>query len=686
MHTFDIRRSESVVELWKRYKDEDHAGDCKCDTPDIPGSVVHEGQHEPPSVSDEPRPLMEAFEAELREMLKLSDSENTAPQHDSENTAPRRDSPPTAEPSHSTTSQRTPHPVEILAAHVMDQVVNGANMVQSEWRSRVPELQIQLQNAQRQLEAAQKSLPQTVQVSLRALLASLEVHLRTALDHFPDGGRQMTENAADSVRMMTTELTNVGRTLFAAFESEFGRAAPTTPSNNVPAASGPGCHQDPTYPQSNIPHNKFTAAPSETQSTNSMATSTLYNNMKPASTSVPPPFCPPYPVPPSYNAPPPMPTSGAIPGPSFPNYYSPPSYSFPSQFLRHPAPLPRSQPASTLSSSEGPSKIKASVAQSGGLEVSPATTSLFIGNVGSEVTEKLIQDVFASKNFIVDVDLPIDDISQTHPGFGYVHFPSDSAASAAMEALQGALIDGHSINLEHLEKKEPNPNKIEYQAPRKHVLENSTMRGAGSSTTQVESTALLDSPSDELAFDANFPPLLPETSASRRNSSEPQGFSLFPPISQSDAKSRVDCSTTGQTDNTANFWPQSTESQQPQFGPYNPATIRDMEESVRDPATAAMSPWTRDDPYGPNYNYHVPGSFQAEQTRPDLTPVENNAGAESANIEECVSTLLSMGYGVEEEGGRTRVAMYATLANGNLGDAIEMIEEEREAYKQRASQ
>lgn len=677
-----------MVELWKRYKDEDHAGDRTCDKPELPGSGVHEGQHEPPSVSDEPRPLMEAFEAELKEMLRLADSENTTP---------RRDSPPTAEPSPGTSSPRTPHPVEILAAHVMDQVVNGANMVQSEWRSRVPELQIQLQNAQRQLEAAQKSLPQTVQVSLRALLASLEVHLRTALDNFPDGGRQMTENAADSLRMMTNELTNVGKTLFAAFESEFGRAASTTASNDAPAASGSAYHQDPTYPQNNIPHNKSTAGPSETQSTNSGATSTLYNNMNPASTSVPHTSFPPYPVPPPYHPPSHIPISGPIPGPSFPNYYSP-SYSFPSQCPQHPAPWPRSQPASTLSASESPSKTKESVTQSGGLGASPATTSLFIGNVGSEVTEKLIQDVFASKDFIVDVDLPIDDISQTHPGFGYIHFPSDRVASAAMEALQGALIDGHSINLEHLEKKEPSPNKTGYEVPRKHVPENSTVRGAGSSTTQIESPALLDSQSDELAFDANFPPLLPETSASDRNSSEPRDLSSglrarekevsrFPPISQLDAKSRVDCSVTNsnQADNTANFWPQSTKSQQSQVGPPDAACIRHTEESVCDPATTSMSPLTRDEQYGLYYNHHMPGTFQTEPTRPDLTLTENDSSAESANIQECVSALLNMGYGIEEEGGRVRVAMYAALANGNLGDTIEMIEEEREAYKQRAS-
>src|SRR5699024_8961183 len=35
-----------------------------------------------------------------------------------------------------------------------------------------------------------------------------------------------------------------------------------------------------------------------------------------------------------------------------------------------------------------------------------------------------------------------------HAGFGYLHFASIHAAKAALEALQGTHIDGHSINLE----------------------------------------------------------------------------------------------------------------------------------------------------------------------------------------------------------------------------------------------
>jgi hypothetical protein len=39
-----------------------------------------------------------------------------------------------------------------------------------------------------------------------------------------------------------------------------------------------------------------------------------------------------------------------------------------------------------------------------------------------------------------------------------------------------------------------------------------------------------------------------------------------------------------------------------------------------------------------------------------------------------------MGFGTAEDGGRARMAVYAAASNGNLYDAIDMIEEERKAY------
>jgi hypothetical protein len=54
-------------------------------------------------------------------------------------------------------------------------------------------------------------------------------------------------------------------------------------------------------------------------------------------------------------------------------------------------------------------------------------------------------------------------------------------------------------------------------------------------------------------------------------------------------------------------------------------------------------------------------------------------------VQECVDQLKNLGFGTGENGGIARLLVYAQAAEGDLEDAIEMIEEERKAYKQRSS-
>jgi hypothetical protein len=89
--------------------------------------------------------------------------------------------------------------------------------------------------------------------------------------------------------------------------------------------------------------------------------------------------------------------------------------------------------------------------------------------------------------------------------------------------------------------------------------------------------------------------------------------------------------------------------------------------------------------------HRLPGSFPAEETRSAMNLVGDDSylyDNEPVNVEleQCVSTLVDMGYGTEHEGGRSRMMVFAAAANGSLLDAIDMIEEERSAYERRASQ
>ncbi|KAJ5095589.1 hypothetical protein NUU61_004945 [Penicillium alfredii] len=698
MHIFDIRRSNSVTELWKRFEYGEktpHLDDLKNSDPGAATKFAVDTKEEdgpaPANVSataapgDDSQPLLAAFEAELAGILDAAEP--------SEHRAPRPESPPVVEP-----SMRTPHPIEALAAQVLHHLVNGASLVQSELSSRLPELQ-------RQLHHVQRSVPENVGMSLQTLLATLEAHIRTALHNLPDNGRQfaeeainagrpVAENAADNFRVMASELNEVGRTLFAAFESEFGRSASSgsatassgpntsppgpapevTTSNNGPAASGmgeaptvavPARENEPKasdqlklpnpepstqHPMSSSSENAGQSAQSQTHPSNNLGASghsgfpynfpyhrPHYIHSHPSQ----PPFASACPQPMPRWAPPPSWTPfQPYPPPSYPNTFQayrppppPPPPSFDPSALfgwphlapgrrfhasRHPTnPSSRNtNEASAAPTANAPSRNTNT--QTG----SSANKTLFIGNVGFNVTEKMIQEVFASKGFIVKVDLPLDAASGKHAGFGYLHFPSIHPAMAAMEALQGAHIDGHSINIEFSDhspiesiqtsqssqnngsssvggtqqsislngsdktgiattRQGPTPGNqsssisagAEQPSSNGHISqqEHSSSNGRRKSvtfqepnstatTTKVEgrdasvkpgnaqtgSTALLDSITDDPAFAARFPSLLPSDSPQRHatgsGQEKPAGLSpelemaRFPPVSQLEAQ------------------------------------------------------------------------------------------------------------------------------------------------------
>ncbi|KAJ5835139.1 Nucleotide-binding alpha-beta plait [Penicillium robsamsonii] len=852
MHIFDIRRSNSVTELWKRFEDnipKQGTADDKNDTQATSKAIVLEGQHEvpvphitssPPVSEDQPRPFMEAFEAELAEMLNASES--------SKGRVPQPDSPPTTEPSANTNSGRSPHPVEILAAQVLDQLINGATMVQSEWRSKMPELQRQLQNAQRQFEAAQRSLPENVESSLRTLLATVEAHLRTAFNNLPDGGRQMAEdafqagrpvaeNAADGFRTMASELNEVGRTLFAAFECEFGRARSTastsTSTSEVPnpgppgpffntAASNGSAAPDTLYsqtpgaqPSSTATDEKSTAGPGQSNPSHTTHAGIppfqSHHSRQPipahpnhwAPPLWPAPFWNPFQT---YNAPPPP--CPPLPSASLPNFNSWPQGP----------PAPPSPGLNAPLNARQTSQVKSEESKN-----FSTTKSLFIGNVGFKVTDKMIQDVFAAKGFLVNVDLPLDTTSGRHAGFGYVNFPSEYPALAAIEALQGAVIDGHSINLEpmyHPAIESVRPVQISSNAtttahdtqkngPRANMSRVNNTRSERNSTTlgpsasplavqsqktpsqadktdnrrksvsfvdltqdtdpgppQTESSALLDSPSDDPAFSARFPSLLPETSAQLSGRGVPSYSnteSRFPPVSQWEAQLLANRQEDRETEPmTGVLHSQSPKSPEHREGlsthilPLHP-TPKGFDQSqpasgankavrpvvgLNDPHPAAKLKRraTEHKTFKPNHlhaaktghHHHLkhstsmrpgdrsngptetdtwarlsrrernavssheqlPGSFPVEDTTAEVTARARLSSTldasipetDNAAIERCVSALIDMGYGAGQEGGRSRMAVYAAMVDGVLMDAIDMIEEERQVYERRPSQ
>lgn len=500
MHIFDIRRSNSVSELWRRFERDDGVTSQQMTSDICVGTEAaideHDHKEEPaahgaattPAPQAENQTFMEAFEAELASLL--DSAENTGQR------ATQPESSSAAEPSSDTGSHRPHHPLEVVAATFLYHLVHGANSVQSELRSRLPELQEQLRNAQR-------TVPENVRSSLQSLLATIEAHMRTAFQNLPDNGRQfaedainagrpVAEHAADGFRMMASELNEASRTLFAAFENEFSRFASSgsnatseglhTASSPMPGATGDETVPNPWFQDTNPQPSEPGAQKETTASSGPIPAQSPEVNPHTLPFDFQSPSWDPLPARPSgflydlnpWNHPPfpsrpPHPPAPPMPPRHWPRWQSPWDLVHPiKNHLPH-SPPPRPPPVTGIYPGQpwlptdywlnpfgphGPHNAppapppKEPPTDLHGLSDIPEKKVLFIGNVGFKVTERMIKDVFASKGFIVSVRLPRDSDTGEHAGFGYLEFPSIHPAMAAMDALQGVHIDGHAINLE----------------------------------------------------------------------------------------------------------------------------------------------------------------------------------------------------------------------------------------------
>ncbi|KAE8380041.1 hypothetical protein BDV26DRAFT_150390 [Aspergillus bertholletiae] len=565
MHIFDIRRSNSVKNLWKKFEYKPHLEDRQerneIGTGPAPADASQSNAQEEPSSSHEnpgpattdvPEPLLAAFEAEMARILNA-----TGTVRDGNAQA----EPPAETPARTESNDQRQHPSDAFL-HALHNLVEGAEMISAGVRSRLPEFERQLQNVQH-------TLPEQVGSSVQVALAALDSQARNLIQALNNasavGGQragsffqtELPTPAAtiEGLRHMASELGHMGNTLYEAFESEFRcnvsrsqtqgaseNSQPTEVATDVRpdiSATPPEAQQSnpaATCENEKEPLNTETQAapspesvgpPTDRNADPSMASrqqpgssspifpptpdvNTQYPSLwsrshplphrpHPSSRNARPPFATPntfytpptFPVPPhlpplfwshhgppphgpppphrhphgpphQHPPPPPPPPHGFHPHPHHPHaphphaphhgpFYPPPGgLPIPPRPPRH---RHREGPVSRHrqygSGVPAPEAIRHSEHDSSSSSTAnPAGTSLFIGNVGFGVHEAMIRDVFASRGFLVDVHLPLDAVTGRHAGFGYLRFPSTHAAKAALNALQGTHIDGHSINLE----------------------------------------------------------------------------------------------------------------------------------------------------------------------------------------------------------------------------------------------
>ena len=74
-------------------------------------------------------------------------------------------------------------------------------------------------------------------------------------------------------------------------------------------------------------------------------------------------------------------------------------------------------------------------------------TKLFVGNISFNTTENDLQDAFAAHGTVTEANLMVDRMSGRPRGFGFVTMATPEEAEKAIQAMNGASIDGRNLTV-----------------------------------------------------------------------------------------------------------------------------------------------------------------------------------------------------------------------------------------------
>src|SRR5215467_12835520 len=81
-------------------------------------------------------------------------------------------------------------------------------------------------------------------------------------------------------------------------------------------------------------------------------------------------------------------------------------------------------------------------------------TKLFVGNLSFKTTENDLQDTFAAHGTVIEANLMTDRATGRPRGFAFVTMGSPEEAKAAIDALNGAPLDGRNLTVNEARPKE----------------------------------------------------------------------------------------------------------------------------------------------------------------------------------------------------------------------------------------
>jgi RNA recognition motif-containing protein len=85
------------------------------------------------------------------------------------------------------------------------------------------------------------------------------------------------------------------------------------------------------------------------------------------------------------------------------------------------------------------------------------SNKLFVGNLSFNTTENSLQDAFAAHDTVTEANLMMDRMSGRPRGFGFVTMSTPEEAQKAIEALNGAQLDGRALTVNIARPREDRP-------------------------------------------------------------------------------------------------------------------------------------------------------------------------------------------------------------------------------------
>jgi RNA recognition motif-containing protein len=78
---------------------------------------------------------------------------------------------------------------------------------------------------------------------------------------------------------------------------------------------------------------------------------------------------------------------------------------------------------------------------------------LYVGNLSFNSTQDMLKDAFAAHGEVVDVHLVADRATGQSRGFGFVTMGTREQAESAMQAMNGADLDGRTLKVNEAEER-----------------------------------------------------------------------------------------------------------------------------------------------------------------------------------------------------------------------------------------